>query len=220
MIAELVIAERERRGSDFADVARWPDRVAGFEDLAFLFSSTLLAHGIASLRLDEAAYLYRLIRDADPTTVIEIGRFRGGSTFLIAAALGPGGKLHSYDLETRQGRRGDDLDRQLSAALDRYGLSDRVRLHIANSRSAPTPAETVDVLFVDGDHREEGVRADVEHWGPRLAPGGHLVFHDAIDAPDLVPPFDAGPARVAASLGDEFERREGAGSLAHFVRRA
>jgi predicted O-methyltransferase YrrM len=138
----------------------------------------------------------------------------------MAAALGPAGVLHSYDLESRQGRRGDDLDRQLSAALDRYGLSDRVRLHVADSRSAATPAETIDVLFVDGDHREEGVRADVEHWGPRIRTGGHLVFHDAVDAPDLVPPFDEGPARVAASLGDEFERREGAGSLAHVVRRA
>jgi predicted O-methyltransferase YrrM len=220
VIAELVIADRERRGSDFADVARWPDRIAGFEDLAFLFSSTILAHGIASLRLDEAAYLYRLIRDADPASVVEIGRFRGGSTFLIAAALGPDGALHSYDLDTRQGRRGDDLDRQLSAALDRYELSDRVHLHLEDSRSAPTPVETIDVLFVDGDHREEGVRADVEHWAPHLGPGDHLVFHDAVDAPDLVPPFDVGPARVTASLGDEFEWREGAGSLAHLVRRA
>lgn len=220
MIAELVIADRERRGADFADTPRWPERLAGFEDLAFLFSSTILAHGIASLRFDEAAYLYRLIRDDEPTTVVEIGRFRGGSTFLLAAALGPGGALHSYDIETRQGRRGDDLDRQLSAALDRYGLSDRVRLHVADSRSAPTPAETIDVLFVDGDHSEEGVRADVEHWAPHVGPGGHLVFHDAVDAPDLVPAFDPGPARVAASLGDEFERRDGAGSLAHLVRRA
>jgi hypothetical protein len=48
VIAELVIADRERRGSDFADVRRWPDRVGGFEDLAFLFSSTLLAHGIST----------------------------------------------------------------------------------------------------------------------------------------------------------------------------
>jgi hypothetical protein len=91
---------------------------------------------------------------------------------------------------------------------------------VADSRTAEAPAEPIDLLFVDGDHREEGVRADVDHWSPRLTPGGHLLFHDAVDAPDLVPSFDAGPARVAASLGGDFERREGAGSLAHFVRRA
>jgi predicted O-methyltransferase YrrM len=220
MVAEVVIADRERRGCDFADIRRWPESAAGFEDLAFLFSSTILAHGIASLRLDEAAYLYRLVRDAEPVTAVEIGRFRGGSTFLIAATLAGDGVLHSYDLAARQGRSGDDLDRQLADALGRYGLADRVRLHVADSRGAEPPPGTVDLLFVDGDHREEGVRADFGHWAPRLGPGAHLLFHDAVDAPDLIPPFAVGPARVSASLGEAFERCQGAGSLAHFVRRA
>jgi predicted O-methyltransferase YrrM len=218
LLAELVIADRERRGSDFAQVNRWPERMAGFEDLAFLFSSTILAHGVASLRLDEAAYLYRLIREQRPRTVVEIGRFRGGSTFLIAAAL-EAGVLHSYDIETRQGRAGADLDRQLSSALERYGLSDRVQLHVADSRSVDPPEQTIDILFVDGDHREEGVRADFERWAPLVVSGGQLLFHDAVDAPDFVPPYDPGPARVAVQVGDDFEPCEGAGSLAHFVRR-
>ena len=104
LIAELVIADREKRGSDFVHVDRWPERISGFEDLAFLFSSTILGHGIASLRLDEAAYLYRLVRELKPDTAAEIGRYRGGSTFLIASALGTG-TLHSYDIASRQGRR-------------------------------------------------------------------------------------------------------------------
>jgi predicted O-methyltransferase YrrM len=220
MIAELVIADRERRGAGFGDVRRWPDRMAGFEDLVFLFSSTVLAHGIASLRLDEAAYLFRLVREAQPATVVEIGRFRGGSTFLIAAALGPDGVVHSYDLDARQGRRGDELDRELADALARYGLSDRVRLHVEDSRTAAPPAEKVELVFVDGDHSEEGVRADVGRWGALLRPGGHLILHDAADAPDFVASFVAGPARVAAGLGDGYERRAGAGSLVHLVRRA
>ena len=219
LVAELVIADRERQGSEFEHVAQWPDRIDGFEDLAFLFSSTILAHGIASLRFDEAAYLYRLVREARPQTVVEIGRFRGGSTFLFAAAL-DGGVVHSYDLDTRQGRSGADLDRQLSAALDRYGLSERVRLHVADSKIAEPPAREIGVLFVDGDHREPGVRADFERWAPLLREGGHLLFHDAVYARDFVPTFDPGPERVAADVGDDFELREGAGSLAHFVRRA
>jgi predicted O-methyltransferase YrrM len=219
LLAELVIADRERRGADFADVSGWPERVDGFEDLAFLLSSTILAHGVASLRLDEAAFLYRLVRDTRPRTVVEIGRFGGGSTFLIAAAL-EGGVLHSYDIETRQGRSGGELDRQLSAALERYGFADRVLLHVADSQSAQPPADEIDVLFVDGDHHEEAVRADFERWAPRLRPGGHLLFHDAVDAPDFVPPFAAGPARVAAQVGEGFVAREAAGSLAHFVRGA
>jgi predicted O-methyltransferase YrrM len=214
----VVIADRERRGSNFADVRSWPDRITGFEDLAFLFSSTILAHGIASLRFDEAAYLYRLASYLQPRTVVEIGRFRGGSTFLLATAL-KRGILHSYDIATRQGRDGADLDRQLSAALERYGLSERVVLHVADSRSAEPPERPIELVFIDGDHREEGVRADFERWSAFLAPGGSLVFHDAVDTPDFVSPYESGPARAAAGVGKGFERREAAGSLAHFVRR-
>ena len=214
-----MIADRERRGADFAQVRQWPERVDGFEDLAFLFSSTILAHGIASLRLDEAAYLYRVVRDLKPRTVVEIGRFRGGSTFLIAAALGDG-IVHSYDLDTRDGHSGAELDGHLVAALQRFGLSDRAHLHVADSRSADPPASEIDLLFIDGDHREEGVRADFDRWSPLLSARGHVIFHDAVDAPDFVPPYEPGAARVVARLGNGFERRAGAGSLAHFVRSA
>jgi predicted O-methyltransferase YrrM len=218
LIAELIIDDRERRGSDLSHVRSWPERIAGFEDLAFLLSSTILAHGVASLRLDEAAYLYRLVRDQKPGTVVEIGRFRGGSTFLIAAAL-ENGVLHSYDIQTRQGRAGAELDRELQEALARYELSERVRLHLADSRIADFPATDVDLLFIDGDHGESAVRADFERWAPLLVEGGHLVFHDAVDAPDFVRAFAPGPARVASGVGTPFERREAAGSLACFVRR-
>jgi predicted O-methyltransferase YrrM len=219
LVAEIVISDRERRGSTFREVRAWPTRIGGFEDLTFLFSSTILAHGIASLRLDEAAFLYRLIREARPRAAVEIGRFRGGSTFLLASALEEG-VLHSYDVETRQGHSGSELDRELVAALERYGLTQKVRLHVQDSRSADPPAESIDFLFVDGDHSEEGVRADFERWSPLLAPGGHLLFHDAIETPDLVPPCVRGPATVAARVGGDFEARPAAGSLAYFVRRA
>jgi predicted O-methyltransferase YrrM len=214
-----VIGDRERRGSDFRHVVRWPERLFGFEDLAFLFTSTVLAHGVASLRLDEAAYLYRLIGESHPRTVVEIGRFRGGSTLLLAAAL-EDGVLHSYDIDTRQGRSGAELDEELIAALERYGLRDRVRLHVADSRTADPPEAAIDLLFIDGDHSEEGVRADFEHWRPRLADGGHVLFHDAVDAPDFISPRDEGPAKVAAIAARELEPQAGAGSLAHFVSRS
>lgn len=215
LLAELVIADRERRGSDFAAVRRWPDRVDGFEDLAFLFSSTILAHGIASLRLDEAAYLYRLVRDEQPATVVEIGRFRGGSTVVLAAA--GAGVVHSYDLATRDGHDGNELDHALGAALERYGLAERVVLHVESSREA-TPPETIDLLFIDGDHSEEGARADFERWSPHVAQAGHVLFHDAVAADDFLATFAPGPAAVAAQAGPDWTRRDGAGSIAHLVR--
>src|SRR5262249_22292107 len=108
---------------------------------------------------------------------------------------------------------------QLLEALDRYGLLDRVQLHVVDSKLAELPAASIDLLFIDGDHRQEAVRADLDHWAPALRRGGHLLFHDAVDASDFVSPCVLGPATVAEEVGDDFERSEGAGSLAHFVRR-
>jgi predicted O-methyltransferase YrrM len=218
LIVELVIADRERRGTGFTQIRQWPDAITGFEDLVFLFGSTVLAHGMASLRLDEAAYLYRLVRDERPAVIVEIGRYRGGSTFLLAAALEQG-LLHSYDVETRQGHPGAELDRELQGALDRYGLSSRVHLHVEDSQTANPATAEVDLLFIDGDHSERGVRADFERWAPLVAPGGHVLLHDAVDAPDFVPTSQPGPRAMVAAVGTGLEPRPGAGSIAHFVRR-
>jgi SAM-dependent methyltransferase len=36
----------------------------------------------------------------------------------------------------------------------------------------------VDLVYVDGDHSESGVKSDVRAWGPHVKPGGLMVFDD------------------------------------------
>jgi hypothetical protein len=105
------------RGSGRFRDARWPASAACFEDLDFLFTSSQLNHGIVSLRFDEAAFLFRLVRSLDGARVVELGRFKGGSTFLLAVAMTPGSELWSYDLhvEVPAGTTGEELDSELSA---------------------------------------------------------------------------------------------------------
>lgn len=38
--------------------------------------------------------------------------------------------------------------------------------------------ESVDWVYVDGDHREAAVRADITHYWPKLSPSGLMVFDD------------------------------------------
>jgi hypothetical protein len=40
----------------------------------------------------------------------------------------------------------------------------------------------VDFLFIDGDHREEGVERDYLDYGPLVRPGGLIAFHDIEEA--------------------------------------
>jgi len=208
----------------YSTVERWPERLAGFEDLAFLFSSNQLSHGIASLQLDEAALLYRLARNVSPGAVVaEIGRFKGGSTLLLASALPEGAELWSYDLHValRADLSGPELDRDLGAALERFGLAERVHLLVADSRTAEPPPRPCELVFVDGDHSYEGAHADYQRWRELVAPGGSILFHDAVDTHGYGNHY-AGVVRLAGEVerdDRELERRPDAGSIAHFVRR-
>src|SRR3954453_5055561 len=204
----------------FANVDRWPESVHGFEDLAFLFSSNQLNHGVASLQFDEAALLYRLARDAESGPFAEIGRFKGGSTIVFASALPDGAELWSYDLHValRPDMPGAELDAELRDALARYGLDGKVHLVVADSRTVDPPSEEIELLFVDGDHSYEGAKADFDRWGAFVRPGGHLLFHDAVDTGGYGNVYP-GVARLAGEIGAGWTRQPGAGSIAHFVKR-
>jgi predicted O-methyltransferase YrrM len=205
----------------FPNVHDWPDGLRGFEDLAFLFSSNQLNHGVASLQFDEAALLFGLARDVQQGPIVEIGRFKGGSTFILSSAAAPGIELWSYDLHValRPDMPGEQLDAELRSALERYGLDEKVHLVVADSRKVEPPSTEIEVLFVDGDHSYEGARADFDRWGALVRPGGHLLFHDAVDRGGYGNTYP-GVARLAGEVAqtDGWEQQRGAGSIAHFVR--
>ena len=205
----------------FRNVEQWPEQVRGFEDLAFLFSSNQLNHGVASLQIDEAALLYRLARDVERGPVAEIGRFKGGSTIIFASALPAGIELWSYDFHValRPDMPGAELDEELRAALERYGLEGKVHLLVADSRTAEPPPGELELLFIDGDHSYDGAKADFERWGAFVRPGGQLLFHDAVDSGGYGNVYP-GVARVVDEIGAGWVRQAAAGSIAHFTKRA
>jgi hypothetical protein len=45
--------------------------------------------------------------------------------------------------------------------------------------------EPVDLLFIDGDHTYEGVKADYELYSPLVRPGGLVAFHDVCGHPTM-----------------------------------
>jgi predicted O-methyltransferase YrrM len=212
---------RDPASMRFRNVERWPDSVRGFEDLAFMFSSNQLNHGVASLQLDEAALLFRLARDARSGPFAEIGRFKGGSTLVFAAALPDGVELWSYDLHValRADMPGEQLDAELREALIRFGLEHKVHLVVADSHTVDPPSEPLELLFIDGDHSYEGAKADFDRWQAFVRPGGHVLFHDAVDAGGYGNVYP-GVARLVAEieLGGGLSRQPGAGSIAHFVK--
>jgi predicted O-methyltransferase YrrM len=133
---------------------------------------------------EERDLLVALAREA--AVVVEIGVYEGASAAALARAMRPGQELHLID---PFGEAPDALpagwaatERATRRVVARAARSSgpRITWHVALSQEVgrrwTVPA---DLVFVDGDHSKEGVRADWEAWSPHVRPGGHLVFHDA-----------------------------------------
>ena len=162
-------------------------------------------------------------RDAPVAAVDgEAGSLRLGAAFglalaspFLAAAMGPQARLHSYDPQTKLGVAGPDAP--LAALLDRYGLSGRVELHVADSHAVEPPGGEFGLVLVDGDPTYVGSRLDYERFCLRLRPGGHALFHDAVPPG---PRHEAlGPLLLEVEREGELDRQPNVGTFAHFTRR-
>lgn len=210
---EVHLSDRQASRASFARSmpADPAEMEGGFAGCAWLLDANHLNHGLARLRLDEAAYLYRLTASLGAPRAVEIGRFQGGTTFLLAHA---GAEVLSVDLDVEaQAVRAAAL----AEALTRAGLRERVTLVVADSRAYPAAEGAYDLLFVDGDHSRDGVLADVQNWWPALRSGGHALFHDATRQF----PWVTGVADALEEIvrrPDVAEVRPARGTLVHLVK--
>jgi predicted O-methyltransferase YrrM len=200
-------------------VGAWPAKLESFADVApLVLSSNPANRGVASMRLDEVAYLWRLAAGAGDATLIEIGRERGGSTLVLAAAMSAGAALYSFDPQSKHPGVGAKFDDELRDALARYGLLERVRLSREDSHAAQPPPGEYALVLVDGDPSLAGTRSDFERFCRRLRPGGHALFHDAAAGG---PRHETLKPLIAEIERDgHFERRPDVGTFVDFTRRA
>lgn len=149
-----------------------------FEDLAFLFTCDNRNRGIIRLNFDEAALLWKSVRNTKGP-ILEIGRRHGGSTMLLAMAGGDR-MVTSVDIDPAHHPVADAFFRRPEVAR-------RLDLVIADSRVPRTGR--IGFAFVDGDHTYEGVAADVAALWDNLIAMEEAVplvaFHDAVPNPGL-----------------------------------
>ncbi|MBI3634907.1 MAG: class I SAM-dependent methyltransferase [Candidatus Rokubacteria bacterium] len=179
------------------------DGAPRFEHFAGLFASTTLDEAVISMNVRQAAYLWGLVETMKPEKVIEIGRYKGGTTLLIAAAMHGRGKFWSIDiagpghhLEPRGLAR--PVVEQVRAACRRFGVS--VELITGDSRTVDVETGEVDMVFVDGDHSYEGAMNDFVRFGTRVRAGGALLYDDAFDDGFMTVPHTAGVGPVVREI--------------------
>ena len=155
----------------------------GFEHFAGLFSSTTLDEAIISMNVRQAAYLFGVVRRMDARKVIEIGRYKAGTTLLIAAAMRGHGRFWSIDIAGLdphlQPRTVRPVEAQIAELCTRLDLT--VDVIVGDSRTVEVETGEVDLVFIDGDHSSEMARNDFERFGRRVRIGGAVLFDDAFD---------------------------------------
>jgi hypothetical protein len=126
----------------------------------------------------------------DPPIIVEVGSWLGtGSTqVMIDVVRKRGGRLHCVD--TWGGSPGVDNHAKIVANYDVYetfrhnvraaGGESVVTAHRLTSIEAAEswPEATVDMVFIDADHRFASARKDIAAWLPKLRPGGTMAGHD------------------------------------------
>lgn len=215
----LSLSNAQARASSFGEALHSsgsPRPIVGFEDCAWLFGSNVMNHGLSRQEFVEAAYLYRLVRGMGQPSVLEVGRYKGGTTFLLAAA---GARVTSLDVrEVTPG-----TDHELRGALEIFGFGDRVDLRLLPWDAFPLDEPSFDLVFVDAVLSYDYAVRELARLWDAIKDGCHVILRDG----SPYPPEDVRAATVApmALVAADLEAMHGAvrvagtpGAYAHFVK--
>lgn len=155
-------------------------------ELAFQFDHAGIKIAPMQIRAEIAALLEFLqLRRA--RRIMEIGTARGGTCFLLSRVAAEDAQIITLDLP--DGLFGDDSYPWRTQLVRSIGCG-RQKIHAlqADSQQAQTfeqvkkllGDEPLDFLFIDGDHRYEGVKNDAELYMPLVRDGGVIAWHDIV----------------------------------------
>ena len=158
--------------------------MSDFVELLWLFNSLRETRNIILLDLHEAGLLYKYAEKTwiEPrklfhhtgrgNTILEIGRYWGGSTVLLAMAT-HNSDVKIVSVDVVEGCHDPDVDDW----LNEYDEKERIDIRVDNSHAMENIP--ISLLFVDGDHSYEGIRKDfIHHWNYL---SGECLAHDYTD---------------------------------------
>jgi predicted O-methyltransferase YrrM len=139
----------------------------------------------------EIGELYQAVLAHKPKVVVEIGTCHGGTLYLWCQAADPSATLISIDLP--EGEFGGGYPACRADFYRGFATgSQQVHLLRADSHSPDTARrvqellgeQTIDFLFIDGDHTYAGVKQDFELYSPLVSKDGLIALHDIAPRPD------------------------------------
>ena len=133
---------------------------------------------VASQKYDELMPLLDRIGDLKPRFVCEIGTSAGGTLYLLSRASQADALIVSVDVvipsHTQAARAKMAGKRQRVVSIEGDSHSPETKDALVQELGG----NLLDVLFIDGDHSYDGVRADFEQYAPLVRSGGIVALHD------------------------------------------
>jgi hypothetical protein len=120
----------------------------------------------------------------------EIGVHRGIHAWDMLCGLDSLVMLHLVDPYLEYSAYKENRDEHKEEALNRLeSKRDRVKWHLETSEEASHKfsTESLDFVYLDGDHSYEAVKKDIRLWWPKVKQNGMLAGHDfdIIGHPDV-----------------------------------
>ena len=126
--------------------------------------------------------------------VVEIGVWHGVTTKRLRSVMHPEGVLTAVD-PFPVGRLGFSVQQQIARREVASVDNGEVAWLRTTGLAAARDHSTVDFVFIDGDHSEQGLLADWQAWSPLVEPGGVVALHDSRSTPERLID-DAGSVKV------------------------
>lgn len=130
---------------------------------------------------NEMEALFNAIREFDAKKIVEIGCLYGKSTAIIAEAAAKDAEIITIDNFSVQG---EDARKYLVENILPVYPSIKL-LELSSNDAVNEVFVPIDFIFIDGNHFDDGIKADCENWLPKLKSFGIAAFHDYFN--DLFP---------------------------------
>lgn len=160
----------------------------GEKDIGEIVRRTAALKVVLSIqKKEEITSFLKLLQQDIPRRVLEIGTACGGTLFMLARAATEDATIISLDLP--EGMFGGGYP-EYKMPLYRSFASAKQGLHLVRADSHDESSrvrirellggQSLDLLFIDGDHSYEGVKADFTMYRGLVRDGGLIAFHDIV----------------------------------------
>jgi predicted O-methyltransferase YrrM len=121
---------------------------------------------------NEGAWYQKTAAQIHNGTILEIGNHHGLSiSYIVGTCRKNNNTIYAIDCANHP---------EFIINLNQWSATSFVHFIQSDSRqAAPRFADqTFDLIFIDGDHSYQGVKADIQAWKDKLKPSGILAGHD------------------------------------------